>query len=200
MSQTNPFLVDRIVPERQDGGQVFQVSAESVSPTRVIGYDEAGFPVEETVCMLAKAAKFVDNDGNICEVPLRTGRVPNNAPEHERYELMVIRDLLSQGQLPLAECPYTTKYFHIKSGPLVKPREGETMCDGAPDGCKHMKRVIEERRAKGLAKWQKHQAVVNSLDKSTVQTMMAEFGKLFTNSKAELNKTSLVKGQGEKDR
>lgn len=200
------FVVDRLTPERQNGGGVYRVTADSVSPTRVIGEDpETGLPIEETVCAAAKAAKFVDPDGNVCEVALRTGRVYSDAPECERYELLIMRDLISQGQLPLASCPHTTEFRHIRRGPLVAlpedPKEAKDAerCQGKPEGCAHMQKVITDRRARARIKWDKHQAAVSSMDARTVEKMMTEFGKLFNGGGTSgASKGALVKGQGER--
>lgn len=159
----SPYEVDQLRLEQRAEGRVYQLTYDSVSPTRVIGRDKNGLPIEETVCALAKSARFVDLHGNVCDVPLRTGRVYSEEPEAVRYEYIITKELIGQGQLPLAECPYTMDYKNFVGGPLVKPPPGESDCGGKPDGCEHMQRIIEARRKVGREKWKADQDAVNTM-------------------------------------
>lgn len=154
--QKNPFVVDQLRPERLGGGQggVYQLTAASVSPTRVIGRDEIGMPIEDTI-PTTHFRQMVHPCGAINKVPMRTGSVFSMEPEAERYEQQQMRELIASGWIPLEMCPYSTEYTHITHGPFVKIPAGEQACNGDPGGCVHMKKVIEGRIA--LAR-QKHDA------------------------------------------
>ena len=91
-------------------GRVYELNHNSVSPTRPAGRDKNGIPREEVVCALAKWERFVDTDGNVCDVPLQCGRVLSVEPEAERIEITTRRTQIAAGCLPLNECPHTTKY------------------------------------------------------------------------------------------
>jgi hypothetical protein len=176
-----PFVVQSLVPENREHGGVYQLTQESVTPTRFVEVNEDGVVIEESICALAKSAKFVDKDGNICDVPLRTGRVPSEEPEAVRYEMIVLAELIRGGQLPLASCPYTTEYRHIKGGPLVKPPEGEADCGGSngPMGCAHMKKVVEKRRKESRKRYDAQQLNLKKMQESDVKDMLEAFGKTF---------------------
>ena len=176
-----PFVVQSLVPENREHGGVYQLSQESVTPTRFIEVNEEGVAIEESICALAKSEKFVDKDGNICDIPLRTGRVPSEEPEAVRYEMLVTADLIRGGQLPLRLCPYTTEFRHIKGGPLMKPPEGEEDCGGAngPMGCAHMKKVIEKRRKESRKRYDAQQMNLKKMQESDVKEMLEAMAKTF---------------------
>lgn len=196
------FVVDQLKLENRQGGGIYQLSEASVSPTRAVGVDEDGNIIEETICTLAKSAKFVDLGGNICDVPLRTGRVLSFEPEAVRYEQIVETDIIRGGQLPLGACPYTHAYRHIKGGPLVKVPEGEKDCGGKPEGCEHVWKVITSRRAAAKAKIEREEVNYRQMKEGDVKTMMAGFGQVFGEAIANAQQTgraNLRAGKGEKD-
>lgn len=198
----NQFVVDQLVPENRQGGGIYQLNELSVSPTRIVDIDEDGHQVEETIMTLAKSRKFVDRDGNICEVALRTGRVMSHEPEAVRYEQIVEADCIRTGQLPLDECPYTYKYQHIKGGPLVKVPEDERDCGGQPGGCKHMKKLVSDRRTKSRARWEKEQLDFKKLSEGDVKQMLEGMGKVFGEALASAQangRARLRSGKGENE-
>lgn len=161
------FINTRIEVERTGDNQAFALTQESVSPAVLIESGEDGIPREMTICAYSKVCKFVDRGGNICDVPLRTGRVLSNEPEAAKYEQIVVFDLIRAGQVPLHACPYTLDYGWVKPGPLVKPPTKDASgkpiappvaCKGAPDGCEHMKELIERRRAEQVAFMEREEA------------------------------------------
>lgn len=176
---SNPFLVTSLVPEGQQE-RTYQLTADSVSPTRMrlvkIGDDE--MEVEETLMTLAKSERFVDNDGNICDVALRTGRVPSQEPEAIRYEQVVIHDIVRAGQMPLRCCPATSEFKHLLGRALIVNAKYED-CGGNPEGCKHMKAEIEARRAKARTKFEKAQSQLAMMKREDVESMMAVMAKTF---------------------
>jgi hypothetical protein len=181
----NPFVVDSLRPERVGGGGgIYQLTENSVSPTRIAGVDEAGMPIEETV-PAAYHRKFVANDGGINSVPLRTAAVFSQEPEAERYEHMVVRDIVAAGFIPLTVCPYSYEYKHIKGGPLVKVPPGESDCGGRPGAtdetncCPHLQAVIKLRRAASLAKYERQQAQVASMKVADVERIQEATVKAF---------------------
>lgn len=183
-----PWVRTSLVPEGRNGsdGRSYQLNADSVSPTRIIEIGEDGLPVEETICALAKHERFVDPSGNVCDVALRTGRVPSEEPEAQRYEQVVIADLIRQNQLPLRCCPYTLEYRHIKGGPLIKPPKGAEDCGGHPDGCAHMKAEIEKRRRVARAKYDKQEQQAKTMSKDDVKQMLEGIAETFGDLKNEL--------------
>lgn len=197
----NPFVVNQLVPENRQGGGIYQLNDLSVSPTRFVDVNEEGLPVEETIMALAKSAKFVDRDGNICDVALRTGRVPSEDPEAVRYEQIVTFELIRAGQMPLASCPYTNAYRHIKGGPLMKPPAGEQDCGGKPDGCAHMLKEIERRRAVCRERHEKQQQQFRSMGEGDIKLMMEAFGKVFGDAvaNAAASGRANLRGPGEQD-
>lgn len=203
----NPFVVHSLVPENREHGGVYQLTQDSVSPTRMVGSDENGDLIEETICALAKSAKFVDKDGNILDVPLRTGRVPSEEPEAVRYEMITVADQIRGNHLPLAFCPFTTQFMHLKGGPLVKPRHGERDCGGDPGpmGCDHMEAIIVKRREDSRRRWDNEQLKLKKMQESDVKEMMEAMGKTFGEAIAGVQGqkpaaiNTLKNGVGEKD-
>lgn len=203
--QPNQFVRDSLVPENRQGGGIYQLNENSVSPTRIVDTSEDGAPIEETIPAVAKHAKFVDLDGNVCDVALRTGRVPSEEPEAVKYEWIVVSTLIQRGQLPLASCPYTNAFAHLKGGgPLVKaPANAKNAgdCGGRPDGCSHMKAIIEERRAKSRARYDKQQEQFRQMGEGDIKKMMEAFGKVFGDavaSAAETGRARLAADKSEK--
>jgi hypothetical protein len=169
----------------------FWLKPDSASLTRVVDRDEDGIATEQTICAFAKWDRFVDKNGNVCEVPLSNGRMPSHEPEAERYELHVIREQVLNGSLPLEECPHTTRYAHwmghVNGGHLVKPPEGYKPCQGkarpadlAPNvewfGCEHMEAIIKRRRERSYKAWEASQ-IANDADFKKVEAMARGFAK-----------------------
>jgi hypothetical protein len=182
-------------------GRVFQLHEGSVSPTRVVERDEDGFAREETICALAKHELFVDKSGNVCTVPLQTGRVLSQDSDAERYEMIMRRDQILGGSLPLSECPYTAEYRKWTGTPtLVKVPKGEQDCGGRPEGCEHLHRIIESRREKSRKAFDAAQRVTYTQEQ--VDATLANFAKIFGVGSAGAVKggrANLAAGRGEKD-
>lgn len=172
------FVVPQLVPENRQGGGIFALSNESVAPIRMVRGPD-GIPREETICTLAKSARFVDRDGNVCTVPLRTGRVMSNDVEAVRYEQVMLIDQLRGGSIPLEVCPHTMQFVAFKPGQLVPNPNNVIDCGGHPEGCQHMQAVIDERRAVSRAKWQADQRQVEELSKGDVKAMFEGFAEAF---------------------
>lgn len=185
---------------------------DGASLSRVVERDEDGIAIEQTICAFAKWARFVDRNGNVCEVPLSNGRVPSFEPEAERYEMHAIREQILNGSLPLDECPHTTAYHHligrVNGGALVKPPEGYKPCHGKPRpadlphhqewfGCEHMEAIIKRRREKAYAKWVK-QETASDADIKKFKAMAEAITKESAN--AVDAKANLRAGRGEKDK
>lgn len=180
------FVVNQLIPEgRNEQGRAYQLTDSSVSPSRIIGYTEEGQEIEETICALAKSALFVDRDGNICTIPLRTGRVLSEEPEATRYEQIIVSDLIRQGQIPLECCPHTVQFAHLRPGPLVALPKGFTKCDGAPgaakleQACEHMQKIVRDRRAKAIARVKKEDDKLQAMKPSDVAALIEQMGKSF---------------------
>ena len=173
MSQKNsPYVVDSLRPEGLGGGGgVYQLNVNSVSLTRIVGVDDAGMPIEETIPH-AYHRLFVGLDGGIKRVPMRTAAVFSREPEAERYEQITMRDIISAGQMPLEACPYTFEYKHIKGGPLAKVPPGESDCGGKPTGCEHMHKVIDARIAVSRKKHDLIQTQAQNMKTEDVQRML----------------------------
>lgn len=180
------FIVNQLVPEgRSEQGRAYQLTDASVSPSRLISIDDDGKEIEETICPLALSAKFVDRDGNICDVPLRTGRIFSMEPEAARYEQIVTFDQIRAGGLPLAACAFSNEYRHIKGGPLIKPKKGEADCGGRPgatrleETCEHMQAVIKERRARSRARTEAEDAKLKTMKPEDALAMIEQMGEAF---------------------
>lgn len=203
------FVVNQLIPEgRNEQGRAYQLNEASVSPVRVIQIDDDGNELEETICALAKSAKFVDRDGNICDVPLRTGRVFSMEPEAERYEQIVVHDIIRGGQMPLESCPFTNEFRHIKGGPLIKPRDASDVdCGGRPgaqrlhDACPHMQKVIAERRERARIRTMKEDDKMRVMRPDDVAQLVKTLGEAFGDklaAQAKPGRANIRDGKGEK--
>jgi hypothetical protein len=210
------FVVDSLVPEGREQGRAYQLNETSVSPVRIIGRDRRGNPIEETICPFAKSAKFVDPDGNICDVPLRTGRVMSMSPESVMYENIVTSDLIRQGQIPLEACPHTGDFRSIVgyAGPLVPTADGKRIdsCNGAPgaqrleEACEHMQSLVKERRTLAQARAREEDDKLRQMKPSDVADIVTRMGEAFGETMAAqmgkptpaAAKKALREGQGEK--
>ncbi len=164
--RNSQFVVDSLRPESLGGdkGKTYQLTVSSTNPTRTVGVDDAGMPVEESV-PAAYSRMFVGLDGCIRDVPMRTGAGCSMEPEAERYEHVTMREIIKAGVLPVEVCPYTGSLKYITgANSLVKVPAGESDCGGSPailrdtsgqvtsGGCVHMQTVITERKARSLKK------------------------------------------------
>jgi hypothetical protein len=160
----SPFVVSQLTPQGTDGrpAGIYQLDANSVSPTRVVGRDENGMPVEETVPTVYWR-HFAMPDGGWNKVPLRTGSVFSMHEDAVAYERMVTTDLVRAGAIPGWLCPYSTEFTHLTRGPFVPVPAGEEDCGGNEQagGCKHMKALMARRKAIAL---EKHTAEVRRIE------------------------------------
>ena len=173
MHPHSPFVRDTLVPDTVDGGhnRFYQLNEYSVCPTRIVGSDDLGMPIEERF-PISYSEKFVGLDGCVKDVPLFSAPVPDNDENALRYKNAVLRDMIRGGQLPLASCPYTSEFRDIKRGPLVAIPPGEEVCDGAPDGCTHMRKVITARLAVWKTKWDREQERIRSMKPEDAERMV----------------------------
>ena len=194
----SPFVVDSLRPQGSDGrGRSYQLDANSVSPTIVVGYDELGMPIEETIPH-THYRKIVTPMGYVNNVPLRTCVPATMEPEGVQYENMVMTDLIRNGWLPLSECPYTFAYSHIKAGSLIPVPDGAKDCGGAPDGCKHLRDVMVKRREISQARHDKVQATAKTMKVEEVERMIGMMSKGVGEAIAETAKPArsrMVKGE-----
>jgi hypothetical protein len=127
-------------------GGVYQIEANSASPTRVIGRDKLGRPIEETI-PTCYYQHWVDPGGNVMKVPMRTSSVFSLDTEAKRYEEETTVDLLRGGWLPLHVCPFTPVFRNVTGTPfLVENADRADDCGGEPDGCKHLRPIVVERQ------------------------------------------------------
>lgn len=207
--QKNPFVVDQLKPERLGGGQggVYQLTASSVSPTRVVGRDELGMPIEDTI-PTTHFRLMVHPHGGINKVPMRTGSVFSMEPEAERYEQQQMRELIAQGWIPLELCPYSTEYTHITRGSFVRPPAGETDCGGKQGGCQHMHAVIKMRTDRARQIHEAEHAKVYAMKHEDTQRMIDGISEgvgaalarhVDAAGAAKANRANLRAGKGEAD-
>ncbi len=171
---SNPFVVSELKPQRLDGSKrgVYQLTAQSAHPTRIVGRDEDGMPVEDTIPTVSWR-HFVMPSGCINKVPIRTSSASPEDDNSMAYEQMVTVDLITAGAIPLAMCPYSTEYTHITRGPFVKPQPGEEACAGdeANGGCSHMKALMERRKAKVRTKHEAEVRRIESMKNDEIERM-----------------------------
>jgi len=206
-------------------GRVAQLTESTVSPTLPGGRTPEGIPIEETVMPLAKYAVFVDRDGNLCKVALRTSRVLDMSSHSEKYEETMRKDQIAAGCLPLAECPYTSEYKRITNSPtlLGELPEGVKPCDGSPvgearvergpdgrlrqagahtleDACEHLKPVIVARRKAARERYEASLKVNRMIPSETATEMVRALGEgLRGNAQndAKAARQKLSQGKGE---
>lgn len=144
--------------------------------------------------MLAKHAKYVDSSGNICDVPLQTSRVYNQGPEAQRAEQMFHMDQIAGGSLPLAECPYTAEYRRATGSPtlLGELPDGVKPCDGAPDGCEHLRPVIAARRAKSRAAYDIANKSADTVSVEQVEKIARSLGEGMATGRAAVKPPKMV--------
>ena len=149
MSEQSPFVVQqlrRVNPTGQSTG-IYELNKASVSPTRILGRDARGMPIEDTMPTVFWKP-FLMLDGCINKVPLRTGSVPSMHADAVAYENETMQDLIMAGWIPAWLCPYSTAFYSLTQGPFATPQNGETDCGGstADGGCSHLKAVGKIRR------------------------------------------------------
>ena len=169
-----------LTPETLGGGRAktYQLTADSVHPTRIVGRDEYGDVIEETI-PINKWREFVTPGGCINKVVLRTGvGVPENDSTAQLIEQHTVTRVISRGFLPVDECPYTNEYRAITGGPLVKPKAGEVDCGGKRGGCEHLHRVMKLRQERALNIWQTEQDKVSKMKAEEVAAQAAAIGKV----------------------
>ncbi len=148
----SPFVVKDLTPKNRTGEPdlTYELTKASVSPSRIIGRDSRGFPIEETV-PTCYWRPFLMPDGCINKVPLRTGAIFSMTAEAQAYETETVYDLVVAGAIPAWCCPHSTKYQHLTGGGPFVP--GGVDCGGTEKegGCEHLQKVGAERRAGVLA-------------------------------------------------
>jgi hypothetical protein len=137
--------------------RIARISSATVGVHRIVGRDEDGMNVEEKVCPIA-GETFLDRDGNYGHHALENGRIPS-ADGQKNVQLKRMEGIRDLGWLPIAECPYTERYFHLVKGPLIPPPEGEKDCGGKPDGCEHWWAVEKARKSKASAEAKRRKSV-----------------------------------------
>lgn len=206
MSKQSQFVVDQLRPEGLGGGAggVYQLTASSVSPSRIIGRDEVGMPIEDTV-PAAYWRYMLDPAGNICKVPLRTAAVFSMEPEAERYEQQQIKELIGSGWIPMDLCPHSTEYTHITRGPFAKAPAGVEACDGkkSETGCEHMQKVTADRRLRSKAKHDAAQTKLTTMSTEEANRQLEQTTKAFGMALAQhmpdpsRQRQNLARGKGE---
>lgn len=149
MDITNPNVVQQLRPKNSSGLSTltYELNSASVSPTRIVGRDARGFPLEETVPTV-HWRPFLTTDGCIHKVPLRTGSVPSMHGDAVAYENETTPELVASGWIPAWLCPYSTMFSHITRGPFARSENGEEDCGGSEreGGCSHLKHVAKLRQ------------------------------------------------------
>lgn len=156
MNNQSPFVVENLTPKSATGAPTatYELTKSSVSPSRIVGRDRRGFPIEETEPTV-HWAPFLMLDGCINKVPLRTGSVLSMQAEATAYETETVTELVTLGCIPATMCPHSTKYAHLTGGAFVP---GGQDCGGIADkwqayvsgGCQHLKEVAAARKAEVL--------------------------------------------------
>lgn len=183
-------------------GGTYQLNVNSVNPTRVVAMDEAGMPIEETY-PAAFSRLFVGLDGCVKDVPMRTAAKFSMEPEAERYEQVITREIVKDGQLPLDACPYTGQYKYITGiASLVKVPPGAEDCGGKPTGCEHMQGVIVERQKRARAKHDKIQEQAKTMKVEDVERMQSQMADaigaaISRSADPKANRANLRAGKGE---
>ena len=209
----NPHVRQTLVPERLDGGPgelTFQITAESVSPTAICGYDDGGNPIEDSVPN-AYWEWWVNLSGSIRRVPMRSSSIFSNDYQHKLYEHEKYIDHIRAGQMPAWVCPYTTEFKHIKGGPLIKVPAGEEDCGGSgeahrniqpgpnpyapPKVCKHMQKVIDQRVAAARKKHEEIQKDSSSLSMANAEKLMETAAKAFAQENQRAARPKPVKAE-----
>jgi hypothetical protein len=152
------FTVGQLRPPSDTrAGGVYQIEAGSASPTRVVGRDKLGRPIEETI-PTCYYQNWVDPGGNVMKVPMRTASVFSLDAEAKRYEDETTIDLLRSGWLPMHLCPLTPVFRNVTHTPyLVDNPERVEDCGGKPDGCEHLRPIVAERQRLAKLRYQEQE-------------------------------------------
>lgn len=137
------FRVESLRPQRlaeSKHDKVYQLTQSSVSPTRIVGYDKYGVPIEETICV-NNPQRWVTHDGCINSAPMSTGHTNWHTMEALHYRQMLTEEMLEAKWFPLASCPYSAALAGIVDNP-----DRVEACAGKPDGCEHAHAVAEKRK------------------------------------------------------
>ncbi len=149
----SPYVVENLTAKTPNGAPqgTYELTRASVSPTRIVGRDARGFPIEETMPTVYWKP-FLMLDGCINKVPLRTGSVFSMQAEAVAYESETIQELVTMGCIPAWLCPYSTKFQHITGGAFVS---GGSDCGGSEKdgGCDHLKEIAKVRKADVLQRY-----------------------------------------------
>lgn len=189
----SPFVGNSLVPEGlQGGGGVYQLTADSVSPT-ITTFDANGMPVEETVPH-SYWEWWIGLSGCAKRVPMRSAPIFMRDHDSERYQMQLTRDHIRAGQLPAWVCPYTMDYKSVKGGALAPVPAGESDCGGSgeayrggvgPTGpsavkvCSHMQKIMDQRRVASQAAHDKNQQDVERMSSRQVEQLTAGIGAAF---------------------
>lgn len=184
----------------------FQLTGDSVSPTRLIKRDEDGFDIEETITCYPWHEKFVDRAGNVCDVVLCNARTTPKTNEAVIYREQMRTEWLRAGGLPLGECPYAPSGEYrrlLGTDRLVEPPknakgEPEASCSGHADGCVHMKAVIAKRQKQQSVKTAKQEAASASINANQLEQMGKVFGAQISDALRD-GRDNLRSNRGEKD-
>lgn len=195
-------------PMPAGAGRMVQIDHDNVSPTRPAGRDARGIPREEVLPTLAKTERWIDRDGNICDVSLRTSRLLGMTSEDEKYESLIRREQILLGALPLGECPLTTEYAKLVnparnpkiSDSLIDNPKGERHCMGDPEGCKHLQPVIKLRRELALEAHKTQEAMNQQVPVAALEAMARGFGAGQNTSGAGGARANMAAGKGEPDK
>ena len=173
--RNSPFVSGALNPQRVGGNSKFyELTSSSVTPTRVY-VDADGNTIEERI-PVHYSQEWVGVDGCIKGVPMRTSAVFSMEPAHAGYEQIMTRDMIEGGQLPLAACPWTSKYSFITGGTLARSKKPGEDCGGKPDGCSHMHEVIAARKATALKKFEDQERIDNAKSERQILQMAKTIG------------------------
>ena len=145
-----PIAVDQLEPINPTGrsNKMYPLNKATVHPTRIIGRDRLGRPIEDTVPTV-RWGYFLMMDGCTNKVPLRTGSVTSNHADAQAYEQETMHDMITGSAIPAWMCPFSTKYTHITGGAFVQPGPGDVDCGGVDSerGCVHLQALAKDRLA-----------------------------------------------------
>lgn len=205
------MLKDAPLPE-STRKTTYQLTDGSVSPVRIIDSDEDGIAIEETISCYPWLEKFVDSNGNVCDVIYSTSRTTAGNNEALQYARLKREEWLRAGGLPISECPYAPNGEYkrllgrnvLASLPKAKPGEKAQHiepCEGSPEGCKHLHKIRESRLAKNRARVDLQNAQNDSLPMAQIEKLQRAFGAGFRDAeKSAAVDTKRLQGEGEKDK
>ncbi len=193
-------MTDVPIPEKYRS-TTFQLTLDSVSPTRLVSRNEEGFDVEETISCYPHTEMFVDRAGNLCQVVLCNSRTTARNSEARNYAASTREDWIRANGLPLTECPHAPSGEYtrmIGTATLVAPPKDYKPCTGAPDGCVHLKALIEKRLLAQLKRTEKDENAQLKLTGTQLEQMGKTFGTQIADAIAD-QRAHLRSNRGEKD-